>query len=884
MHSFLSLLGSRVLVFDGAMGTMLQAAGLPPGGCPEVWNVERPDVVAGVHRAYVDAGAHIVETNTFGGNRVKLRHYGLERRVGEINGQAVSLARQAVGDRALVAASLGPTGLFVEPLGDMTFQEAYDVFAEQAEACAAAGADLFIVETMADLGEARAAVMAAKERTGLPVVAQLTFAEGGRTFTGTDPETAVLVLASAGADVVGANCSVGPAELLGVVERMADVGRVPVSVQPNAGLPRLVGGTETVFPLGPEEFASWGPRLVAAGASLVGGCCGTTPEHIRLLAGAVGGLAPPWPARRLPRTSGLASRTRCLWLVEERLPVLVGERINPTGRKRLQADVAEGSMVLVRQEARQQAAAGAHVLDVNVGVPGIDEAAAMRLAVLAVQEAADLPLCLDSSTPSALEAGLRATVGKPLVNSASGETGRLEAVLPLARRFGAGLIFLALDDGGIPATAEGRLAVARRLARAAEEAGFPREDVYVDCLAMAVGADQASARETLRAIALVKKELGLRTILGLSNISFGMPHRRLLNATFLAMALAAGLDAVILNPLDEGLVDTVRAARVILRRDPDAREYVAVMGARPEQPRPSPAPPALPGGQTDLGRKRPAEVATAAPGPTEEAPPSPGGARQPEPAPPARDPLDEALYRAVLEGDPPGIVPLVEQALAAGRDPLALLNEVLIPAIEEVGRLFGEGIYFLPQLILSANAMKAAFERLKPELARRQAGEPVATIVMATVEGDIHDIGKNICCVLLENHGFRVVDLGRDVPAERILEAARREGADIVGLSALMTTTMPRMKEVVDLFRREGLNIPIIIGGAATDKAFAREIGASGHGADAAEAVQVAKRVLGLVFPEARAVHPAGQAATGRRHPAPGGAPAPPAPGSPERS
>lgn len=833
--NLMELLGKEVLVFDGATGTMLQSRGLPPGYCPDLWCLERPEAVAWVHEQYVAAGAQIVETNTFGATPIRLSHYGLQGKVREINQAAVRIARQAVAGRALVAASMGPLGALVEPLGELSFDEAYANFAAQARALGEARPDFIIIETIADLNELRAALLACKdEAPGVKVIAQITLDPTGRAFTGTDPETAGLVLQSLGADVIGFNCSVGPDLLLAAVERLARVARVPISVQPNAGLPLLQPDGRTAFPMGPEEFASYGPRLVAAGAAMVGGCCGTTPAHIRQLRGAVAGLKPRQEPGPLGGVLGLASRTQSLFFVEQNLPVVIGERINPTGRKLLARDVKEGTFARVRQEAKRQVAAGAQVLDVNMGVPMIDEAAAMARGVRVVQEAVDVPLCIDSPGADVLEAGLKACVGRPLVNSFSLEEGRAEAVLPLVKRYGAAVIGLTIDEKGIPSSAERRLAIARRLVAAVEACGIPRHDLVIDPLALTAGAQQAEARETLKAIRLIREELGCRTSLGVSNISFGLPNRHFLNAVYLNMAVTMGLDMAIINPLDERMMDTVKAVRLFLNRDRDAKAYMVAVGPKRlvhteeealEKLRLAGALPA--GGQ---GPGQAAQAPAAAP--------AAGGAR------PA-DPLGGRLYDAVLEGDKEGILPLVEQGLAEARNPMDLLSQFLIPAIEEVGRLFGEGVYFLPQLMLSASAMKKAFARLKPEIQKAKAGEAeIGTVVLATVQGDIHDIGKNIVAVLLENYGFKVVDLGRDVKNETVLEEARRVGADMVGLSALMTTTMPQMKRVVDLFAQEGFHCPVLVGGAATTRSFAEEIGARGYGRDAQEAVTLALRVL----------------------------------------
>ena len=817
-------LGEGVLVFDGATGTMIQAMGLRTGYCPDAWCLEQPSSVAEVHRRYVEAGAQAIETNTFGANPLNLSHFGLAGRTHDLNVAAVRIAREVSAGRALVAGCIGPLGALVEPLGTITFDQAYEAFSVQAGALAEGAPDLIVIDTIADLNEMRAAILACKDRApGLPLIAHMTMDPRGRSFTGTPPEVAGLVMQSLGADVVGFNCSVGPDLLIDAVRRLAVVARVPISVQPNAGLPHLTRDGRTEFPMGPEEFASYGPKLVEAGASIVGGCCGTTPEHIRLLRGSVAGLNPgAGPSGGVARAAvgplsrefGLASRTSAVFAVERDLPLTIGERINPTGRKALAKDISEGSFSLLKQQARAQAESGAVVLDVNVGVPLIDEAVAMSGAVKAAQEAVVLPLSLDSTSPEAIEAGLRAFVGKAMVNSFSLEEGKAERLLPLAKRYGAAVLGLTIDEKGIPATAEGRLDIARRLVEKAESYGIPRWDVVIDPLALTAGAQQSQALETLKAVRLIKSELGCRTSLGVSNVSFGLPQRSFLNAVYLNMALAAGLDMAIVNPTDERVMDTVRAVRVFLNRDFSAKEYIAGVG--PERLASGPA------------RSSAGEAAPAAPG-------SPDVGRR--------------ISDAVLDGDKDRIVPLIDAALKDGASPVALLDNDLIPAINHVGRLFADGIYFLPQLMLSAGAMKAAFEVLRPEIARAKAARGESSkdrgvAILATVEGDIHDIGKNIIAVLMENNGFRVIDLGRDVKAQVVLDKAREARADVVCLSALMTTTMPKMKEVVDLFAKEGFDCPVLVGGAATTKAFADAIGAAGYGRDAQEAVEATVRVV----------------------------------------
>nr|WP_204618231.1 homocysteine S-methyltransferase family protein [Desulforadius tongensis] len=791
----MEMIRNQILVFDGAMGTMLQKQGLLNEGCPELLNVEQPEAIENIHRMYAEAGADIVETNTFGGNRIKLAEFGLEERVAELNAAAVKAAKRGCAKGTLVALSVGPTGKIMQPSGSLTFEEAYDVFKEQITAGVQAGADVICIETMSDLGEARAALLAAKDAApAVPVICSMTFQPDGRTLMGTDPVTAIITLQSMGADIAGANCSGGPEELRRVIAEMYQVSKIPLLVQPNAGLP-VLKGSETVFPLGAGEMGQYAPRLVEAGASLVGSCCGSTPEFTTAIKEAVKKLTPPAPRYR-PKTY-VTSSTGTVIIGSGQPVQIIGERINPTGKKALSAELRQGLLAKVVQEAVQQVEKGATLLDVNVGLPDIDEPSILVKAVNAVQKVVNVPLQIDSTDVQAIEAALRAYHGKALVNSVNGKEESLKTILPLVKRYGACVLGLCLDESGIPSRAEDRLKVAERIVNRAVQYGIPREDILIDCLVLTASAQQQEVLETIKAVRLVKEHLGTPTVLGVSNVSFGLPNRRLLNRTFLAMALAAGLDAPIINPHDTEMMDTIKASQVLTARDVDSKSYVAAFSSQSNSPQPV--------------KDTPKNTA-------------------------------ENLYHAVVNGLKDGVIPLVEQALAEGKTLMNVVDEVLVPALDEVGNKYERGEFFLPQLMQSAEVVQMAFNRLRRELDSSDVDK--GTIVLATVKGDIHDIGKNIVKVLLENYGYNVIDLGKDVPPENIVRAAREHRAKMVGLSALMTTTIPSMKETIEQLKAAKLDCKVVVGGAVLNRRYADMIKADFYAKDAREGVQIARQIF----------------------------------------
>jgi 5-methyltetrahydrofolate--homocysteine methyltransferase len=777
---------------------------LKPGQSPEELNITMPDVVASVHRDYVQAGADIIITNTFGGTRFKLAHYGLESRLREINFCAVEAARKEAGSKAYVGASMGPTGQFVEPVGEVAFDCMKAAFREQAEALVEAGVDLISLETFLDIKECRAAVIAIREVSAtIPIVAMLTFDDNGRSVLGTPPEAAAITLEAAGADIIGSNCGLGVDGIYDILCRMRSVTRLPLISQANAGLPVLVGD-QTVFPGTPEEMTAYHERMVKLGVRVIGGCCGTTPAHIRAMKDALSSQQLPWSCGvEQNGPTLLSSRSGWTRVGVGTTTAIIGERINPTGKRSYSQELHEGKVSYIRREALEQMQAGATLLDINVGAPGIDEPSAMQRAVFCASGAVSIPLVLDSSSPDALEAGLKASDGKVLINSVSGDAKSLNRVLPLAKKYGAAIIGLALDKKGIPETAEGRLVIARRIRNAARKIGIPDNDIIIDCLTLTVSAEQKRAIESLRAIRLVKQKLGLSTVLGVSNISFGLPQRPLISSTFFAMAMEAGLDAAIINPKDRHMMDAWRSAMVLLNRDHQAAAYI---DAYRDQQMPSYSPAEAAVDISTLGR----------------------------------------IAQGVICGDRDGITALVEQALAEGIAPLDISNKGFLPGLEEVGRRFEKNIYFLPQVMQSADTMQTGFLRLKAEM-HGESFKSSGKILMATVEGDIHDIGKNIVCTLLENHGFEVYDIGKNVSSATIISKAKEFAVDAVGLSALMTTTMSEMDNVIKKLKAAGITTFTMVGGAVVTQEYADRIGADLYAKDAMEAVAKIKKLLGVV-------------------------------------
>lgn len=789
-------------ILDGATGSNLQKAGMKSGECPEQWILNHPDIFIDLQKKYIEAGSDAVYAPTFTSTRVKLDEYGLGAKQREYVGRLVGLSKQAVEEsrtdrKIYVLGDISMTGLQIQPLGTMPFEELVDIYKEQVTLSVEAGVDGFVIETMMSLQEARAAVLAVKESCDLPVFVTMTFQEDGRTLYGTSPETAMVVLQEMGVDAVGINCSTGPDKMVDAVKSMKRYAKVPVIVKPNAGLPALVDG-ETVYDMGPDEFAMAMKKLAEAGATVLGGCCGTTPEHIRCLKEALKEqmFKPLVPARE--RT--LTTERNVTSISLDGTFTIVGERINPTGKKALQEQLRQGQLDLVVEMAEEQVEKGARILDVNMGMNGIDEKEMMLKAVQELTMTVDVPLSIDSSYVEVVEQALRIYPGRALINSISLETEKFEKLIPIARKYGAMFILLPLSNEGLPKDLDEKIRIIDTIVASAKDHGLSTQDIVVDGLVATIGANKRAALEVFETIHYCKEELGVATICGLSNISFGLPERVFVNTAFLTVAISQGLTMAIANPSQTLLTNAALATDLLLNKEEADLRYIEGVSKT--------------------------EVVTASQG---------GSSTQIDGHP---------LYVAVVKGKDAKITQLVEEELKQGVEPETLIDSHLIPAINYVGELFEQKKYFLPQLIASAETMKKAVEILEPLLEAKRRGEKLATIVMATVKGDIHDIGKNLVVLMLKNYGYDVIDLGKDVETDDILKTAIEKDAKVIGLSALMTTTMMEMKTVVDRAKEMGVKAKIVIGGAVVTQDFADEIGADGYSSDAREAVKVVSRLL----------------------------------------
>ena len=797
-------------IFDGAMGTMLQAAGLEEGYCPELFNVERPEVVKNIHAQYLQHGSDVITTNTFGACSLKLEDYDLQDRVREINIAAVKVAKEAIAEikpSARVAGSMGPTGRFLQPLGNMSFDDIYDTYKEQADALIEGGVDFIIIETIIDVQEMRAALLASldarneaeKTKEDVQIICQFSFSEDGRTITGTPPAVAATIVEAIGADIIGINCSLGPEQITPLIEEIASVTNLPISCQPNAGMPQLIN-KQTVFPLTAEEMGPLMLAIVDAGASYVGGCCGTTPAHIQSISNAVKAHAPKERAYIEPKTI-ITSRTKLLELGHNVKPLIIGERINPTGRKVLAQELRDGSFIRVKRDALDQVEAGADILDVNMGVAGMDQTPLMEKAIFELSMLVETPLSIDTLDPAAMEVALKNYPGRALINSVNGEEESITHVMPLAKRYGAALLCLPLSSGDLPEKAEDRVALAESIVNRAYNYGLQPHDLLLDPLVLTLASGEDSARQTLKTLRLYKEKFGFPTVMGLSNISFGMPQRPYLNGQFLTMALASGLTTPIMNPLNYAAKKAFVSSSTLLGWDPGSAEFIKEYGYEDE---------------------------TTAPG--NAAPKGPDKASFD-----SNDPL--ANIRACVEqGEKEAIVELVKKALADGMDPLDITKKGLSEAMNVVGDKFGSGKLFLPQVMLAAETMQAAFNTIK-EIIPASESLDKGTVIVATVKGDIHDLGKNIVAALLENNGYKIVDLGKDVDPEVIVQAIKDNKAALVGICSLMTTTMPQIDNTIAAIRAAGLKTKVMVGGAVVSQDYADQAGADIYAKDGIAAV-----------------------------------------------
>ena len=793
---FRTFLKENIVRLDGGMGTLLQAEGLAAGEYPERWNLTHPDTVTAIHRAYYEAGSHVVSANTFGANSLHFDPAELESVVAAAVANArAAQAQAAVEHPTYVALDVGPTGRLLKPLGDLDFEDAVKVFAATVKLGVKYGVDLILIETMNDCYETKAAVLAAKENSDLPILVSNAYGEDGKLMTGASPAAMVAMLEGLGVDAIGANCSLGPAGLQGVVRQLLDTATVPVLLKPNAGLPRVEGG-RTVYDVSAWEFAEDMCGMVEGGVRVIGGCCGTTPEYIRELVRYTGALSyqlDPPKARTV-----VSSYTHAVCFGDD--PLLIGERINPTGKKRFKQALLEGDMEYILNEGLAQAEAGAHILDVNVGLPGIDEAAVLTEAVCRLQEVCNLPLQIDTADPVAMESALRRYNGKPLINSVSGKAESMAAVFPLVKKYGGVVIALTLDEEGIPATAEGRIAIAEKILATAAQYGIDKKDIVFDTLTMTVSADPTAAKTTLAALRHIRKEMGCHTSLGVSNVSFGLPNREAVNSTFFGLALENGLSAAIMNPHSAEMKKTYYTYRALAGLDPNCGDYVRV---------------------ADSFATAVAQAQTAA----------------------AETEGGTALQQAIVKGLRDKAAALAAEMLKTA-PPMAIIDGEVIPALNRVGEGFERKTLFLPQLLMAAEAASAVAAQVKAAMTAEEKTPAKAVFVLATVQGDIHDIGKNIVGLLLENYGFEVVDLGRDVAPETVVQAVTDRHAPLVGLSALMTTTVPAMETTIRLLREGCPWCQVIVGGAVLTPEYAAAIGADGYGKDAMETVRWAEKMM----------------------------------------